>query len=344
MTQTEAVAPACASVTFVGDDRALGCHTDQTLLHAGLRSGVQLSYECASGGCGSCRAQLVSGEVRSLWPDAAGLSERDRRRSNRILMCQSVPLGDVVVKAPLSEADGASEPEPGRHTGRLIDRVALTADTALFRIEFDHPIHYLPGQFVLVESPSGIRRAYSMARPAGTSGETCMEFVIRAKPGGAGSNWLFNELRVGDAVRVEGPYGRAYARPDGGRPVLCVAGGTGLAPVLAICDHIIAEQRDVPVHLYIGARTTADLVLRDRISELASRGAQVSYSVQETSKPDAGVRTGTVIEHVAADWPDLSDSDIYLAGPAGMVDAAMRAFVREAGARADRLYFDRFIA
>jgi toluene monooxygenase electron transfer component len=337
-----------AKVTFAGHDSVVDCGHRETLLRAGLRAGLQLPYECASGGCGSCRAQIVNGEVETLWEDAVGLTERDRRRGNRLLMCQSMPTGDCVIKAPsTSIPEGVEEPAPERFAAHLAGRELLTSDTALFTLELDASLRFLPGQFMLFESDSGIRRAYSMAHPLGKG--SAVEFVIRAKPDGAASKWLFEELTDGDALTIEGPYGRAYARPNTTRPVLCVAGGTGLAPILAITEHLLSAGGQPSLHLYVGARADGDLVLLERLLQLRDSGALVSLSAEQLSgavgdHPLAPVRNGLVIEHVANDWPQLAKHDIYLAGPAGMVDAALRAFVRGGDAKADRVFFDRFIA
>ncbi|PBC51913.1 isoprene monooxygenase reductase [Rhodococcus sp. ACS1] len=342
------------TVNFSGYEGPVTCGPEETLLRAGLRAGLALPYECASGGCGSCRAQLVDGEVKTLWPDAAGLSERDRRRGNRILMCQSIPTANCTLKAPLLDGPTVSrEAVPERVTSRLLGREALTPDTALFTLDFSSPIDFLPGQFMLLESPDGVRRAYSMAHPANGAGSTTVEFIIRAKPGGAASSWLFEKVQVGEELLVEGPYGRAYAQPGSERPAVCIAGGTGLAPILAITEELLVENRARRVDLYIGARMAGDIVLLDRLARLNELGARVAVSVEDpdlTGNEPAGwdvfadSRVGRVIDHVAEDWTDLSEHDIYLAGPAGMVDAALRALVRERGASADRLFFDRFIA
>lgn len=339
-----------ASAEFVNHNRRIDCEPGETLLRAGLRAGLSLPYECASGGCGSCRAQLLEGSVESLWPDATGLTDRDRRRGNRILMCQSVPTEDCRLKAPvLGEEPAAPEPVPRKMSAVLRRREMLTEDTALFVLGFDEPVDYLPGQFMLLESADGIRRAYSMAHPAGEIGSTDIEFIIRAKPGGAGSRWLFGHLASGDDLLVEGPYGRAYARHDSDRPVVSIAGGTGLAPVLAITDRVLSQGKCPQLDFYFGVRRGTDLVVIERLEKLAAMGARVTLSVQEpaddlTVPANMTVRPGLVIDAVAQDWDDLSGHDIYLAGPAGMVDAALRALVRERSALADRVFFDRFIA
>lgn len=343
------------TITFTGHDFAVEAQPGETVLRAGLRGGLALPYECASGGCGSCRAQLVEGSVTTIWEQANGLSERDRRRGNRLLMCQSIPHGPCTIKAPFASIpEGVDEPAPQRHGARLVGRQLLTHDTALFTVAFDVPPRFLPGQFMLLESPTGVRRAYSMAHPLRDPLATTTEFVIRAKPGGAASQWLFTEIRIGDALVAEGPYGRAYAQPHTIRPVLCIAGGTGLAPILAITEHLLTTAHPPTLHLYIGARTGTDVVLLERLAKLHDMGARLSVSVEHPTSsstahssadlPFSPVRIGRVIDHVADDWTALDGHDIYLAGPAGMVDAAMRALVRDGNAAADRVFFDRFIA
>lgn len=338
-----------SKVTFVAQDTAVDCQPDETVLSAGLRAGLPLPYECASGGCGGCRAQLVEGSVRTLWEDATGLTERDRRRGNRLLMCQSIPDGDCIVKAPsAATAEPALEPAPARLPGRLTGRHRLTADTALFTVRFDTPLPFLPGQFMLLESSTGVRRAYSMAHPVRDPDSTTVEFVIGAKPGGAASRWLFDDIGVGDGLIADGPYGRAYARSDSTRPVLCIAGGTGLAPILAITEYLLTVARPPALHLYVGHRTDGHVVLLERLVKLHDMGAELVISVEHTTalnpdeRPFAPVRVGRVIDHVAADWTTFCGHDIYLAGPPGMIDAALRTLVRDGDAEADRVFFDRF--
>jgi toluene monooxygenase electron transfer component len=339
-----------SKITFVAQDVAVDCRPDETVLSAGLRAGLQLPYECASGGCGGCRAQVVEGSVRTLWKDATGLTERDRRRGNRLLMCQSIPDGDCTIKAALAQiTEPAAEPAPEQRPGQLIGRRRLTEGTALFTVRFDMALRYLPGQFMLLESASGVRRAYSMAHPVRDYDPMTVEFVIGAKPEGAASQWLFNDIGVGDVLIAEGPYGRAYSRPESTRPVLCIAGGTGLAPILAITEHLLAAGHTPALHLYIGHRTDDHVMLLERLAKLHDMGAELMISVEHTAalnpddRPFAPVRVGRVIDHVVADWTTFSGHDIYLAGPPAMIDAALRALVREGDAVADRVFFDRFL-
>lgn len=334
------------SVSFDGADIVIECAPDETILFAGLRAGLALPYECASGGCGTCRARLVAGQVASRWPDATGLSERDRRKGDRILMCQSVPDGPCQLRIPISDA-APGEPPPVRITGWLAERETLTADIARFIIDTGRPFPYLPGQFVQLEFADGVRRAYSMTHPRPHGHKTTMELLVRAKPGGAASGWLFGRLQPGAALVVEGPYGRSYAQSRPDRPVVCLAGGTGLAPVLAIAGQLTTEAPDRGLQVYVGARRAADLVLTDRLAALADSGASVILVTEQDcadEHPQLGrIRTGLALDHLATDIADLSGHDIYVAGPSPMIDATLRRLVREGTAHADQIFFDRFV-
>ena len=340
--------PAAApAVTFGEAGTQVPCQPGETILLAGLAAGVPLTYECASGGCGSCRAQLAEGSVTSRWPDAPGLTDRDRRRGNRILMCQSVPDGLCRVRAPeAAVTDAAAEPRPRRLPGQVSKREMLTADSAHFVVEAGEELSYLAGQFVIIEFSDGVRRAYSMSRP-GHGDPRRLELLIREKPGGAGSGWLFSPHWRALPVIVEGPYGRAYARLSATRPAVCLAGGTGLAPVLAIAEELAASGGR-PVEVYVGARRAEDLVLAVRLTALRDRGVIVVPVVELCTgehHPQLGaLRTGLALDHLAADRPDLSEHDLYVAGPAPMIDATLRRLVRNGTAAADRIFFDRFIA
>jgi toluene monooxygenase electron transfer component len=338
------------AVSFSGVDTVVDCGPDETILLAGLRAGLALPYECASGGCGTCRAQLVEGSVTSRWHEATGLSARDRRKGDRILMCQSVPQGGrCQVRMPICDAPfPPGEPSPGRFAGLLTERELLTSDTARFVIDVGHDLTYLPGQFVLVEFADGVRRAYSMSRPVHCEQRGALELLIRAKPGGAASSWLFGRLETGAEFVVEGPYGKAYAQSPPRRPVVCLAGGTGLAPVLAIAQQLASDSPGRPIDVYVGARTAADVVLAERLAALANSGARVICAVEQdpgTGHPRLGpLRTGLALDHLASDWPDLSQHDVYVAGPEPMIDATLRRLVRNGTANADRIFYDRFIS
>jgi toluene monooxygenase electron transfer component len=309
----------------------------ETLLVAGLRAGLPLPYECASGTCGMCKARLREGDVVDRFPEAPALRARDRRKG-RVLLCQCEASTDVVVDVPLVEGL-APEPSPRdlrlevealrRHGPRVVSVVA--------RAETEVP--FLPGQYVVVDVPDAGRRAYSMANLPGAR----LEWIVKAKPGGRATDFFFERLEVGATLNAVGPLGRAYLRPGQDR-IHCVAGGSGLAPVLSIARAALAEGRRVD--LYYGARTAEDLVYLDAIDAMAQAAQDrlrfMPCLSDPTSEDGWSGAVGNVGDVFFQDAQGLTEAPLYLAGPPAMVDAVLREGVIERGISADRIYFDRF--
>jgi NAD(P)H-flavin reductase len=202
---------------------------------------------------------------------------------------------------------------------------------------------YLAGQFIIVELPDGVRRAYSMSRrycdDAANAG--CeLEVIVRAKPGGAATEWLFGRLCEQAEIIIEGPYGMAHLQSPPDRPIVAIAGGSGLGPMLAVTEQAVADSAERPVYLYVGSRVQADRICLDELAAFGDAGVAVHHAVEHD--PPADCRPGLVGDLVDADWDDLSDLDLYLCGPAGMVDACLAQLVRSGKAAADRVFFDRF--
>ena len=167
-----------------------------TILRAALRAGLGYSYECNSGGCGGCKFELLEGNVETLWADAPGLTERDRKRG-RQLACQCRALGPVTIRA-------ATAPEyqpriaPKRQRARLVSRHEITHDIQEFRFVSDIDADFLPGQFAMLDLP-GLEssRAYSLSNTANTQRE--WHFQIRRVLHGKGTHTLFEKIAEGPA-------------------------------------------------------------------------------------------------------------------------------------------------
>jgi ferredoxin len=207
-----------ARVRLQPEGRSFQSAPGQTLLAAALSAGIDLPYECASGSCGSCRARLLEGEVSALWSAATGLSERDKRKGDRILCCQSVAQGDCVIQM---QPGSSVVPVPPTRLQASVRSLRALNDDVLHvvlqaELEPDRAVHFLPGQFMLFDWPGAVgRRAYSMANLSNTEGQ--LDFLIKRKPGGLASAHLFEKLKCGDALQLEGPYGRAWLREDSER-------------------------------------------------------------------------------------------------------------------------------
>ena len=314
------------------------CNPGETILRAGLAAGLAMPYECASGSCSSCKGRLVEGGVDSLWPDATGLNERDRRKGGRILCCQSSPKGDCVVQVRPVEVEGAREepvPAPFAATCERLERLAPGVLHIDCRSE--RPVPFLPGQFVLLQVPGGQRRAYSMAN---TAPET-LAFIVKEKPGGHASRYLFEALAVGDRLSLEGPYGRAYLRTPPEREIVCIAGGSGLAPMLSVVEGALALPDTPPVRLFFGANSAGELFIVDEMEALAAAHERLTLTIAVRDGAP-GCATGLVGDVALAAMEALDECDLYMAGPPGLIDALLRPAMRSGRVAPGRIFFDRF--
>jgi toluene monooxygenase electron transfer component len=320
------------------------CAPDDTILRAGLRSGFGMPYECNTGNCGTCKVELVSGVVESAWPAAPGLGERDRAK-NRVLACQSHPTSDCAIKVRL-RPENVLAYRPARFRATLAGTRDLTHDLREFRFKVDGAPGFLPGQYALFALPgvTGLR-TYSMSNVDDGSGE--WHFMVKRMPGGIGTATLFDKVPVGSSLDLDGPYGLAYLRTESPRDLLCVGGGSGLAPILSVVRGAIREPAlaDRQIHVFYGARTVRDLCGQDELSTLPGYGTRIHYQAV-VSNPEPGDEwtgpTGYVHEIVKARFGDrFKDLECYFAGPPAMAEAVQRMFM-DARVPFPQVHFDSF--
>jgi toluene monooxygenase electron transfer component len=321
------------------------CGSDDTLLRAGLRAGLNLPYECNVGQCGSCKIQLVEGDVASPMATSSVLSPRDLERGRR-LACQSIPQSNCRIRFLGARADEAvATAAPERSQARLISHRDLTHDIREFRFQTDGPAHFLPGQYALLDLPgvSG-SRAYSMANLPNEIGE--WHFIVRKVPDGSGTSHLF-EAKAGDVVTLDAPYGHAILRETSDRNVCCIAGGSGLAPMLSITRAFDASPAYATSHLQFlfGGRTAADICGMPQLQELAAFGQRIFFhsAVSATEPASSGDIPQKFIHELLLDefHDRLQTFDFYCAGPPKMIEAVTAA-LRERDVSADRIRYDRF--
>ena len=309
----------------------------ETLLEAALRQGVAFPNSCRVGGCATCKCRVTAGRVQERTESAYVLSAPEVA-AGFVLGCQAVPLTDVSVEveAPAAEATR-------RVTGRIVAQTALTHDIAQIELELDAPLPYRAGQNALLtlDAMPDVTRSYSFASPPGDGQQA--QFFVRRVAGGALSTRLTTPGVVGEAVTLEGPVGDLWLRPHDA-PLLCVAGGSGLAPLLAMLEHAAEARVARDVTLVFGARTAQDLYAHDRLDALAARWLGRFKVVRVLSaEPDdstwRGAR-GRVTDYLGEALPP--DTHAYLCGPPAMVDAA-HARLLSAGLDEARVHCDRFV-
>lgn len=314
-----------------------------TVLRAALRAGVGFPYECNSGGCGSCKFELLEGEVENLWPTAPGLSERDRQR-RRHLACQSRAQGPVRIKVRTGDEYLPVLP-PRRRRAVLTERVALTHDLCEFRFTTEDDAVFRPGQYAMLALP-GVQapRAYSMSNLPNAGRQ--WQFQIRRVPGGRGTSVLFDALRIGDTVEIDGPYGLAWLREEVPRDIVCVAGGSGLAPMISVTRGAATAGllRQRRLHFFYGARTPADVCGESILAELPGFGEALRYIPVVSGDATAwSGETGFVHEALERNLgAALQHHEFYFAGPPPMTQALQELLMVRHRVPFTQIHFDRF--
>ena len=329
------------SVRLAGAEQSFACQAGDTLLRAAQRAGLAFPYECNVGSCGTCKFELVEGELLAAWPQAPGLTEKDRQRK-RHLGCQSQPQSDCQIKLRLADRY-APVHRPRWSTGVLVARRELTHDIHEFAFELDAEQAFEPGQYALAWLPGVLGpRAYSMSNA--TPGRR-WEFQVRRLPGNTGSAALF-DLRPGQRIQLDGPYGMAWLRRDAPRDILCLAGGSGLAPMISIARGAMNEPRLAGrrLHFIYGGRTAADLCGEDMLRELPGWGARLSYrAFISTPPPEDGPHEVAFVHEAALrlHGAELPAMEVYFAGPPAMATAVQRMLL-DAGVPPEQQHFDQF--
>jgi CDP-4-dehydro-6-deoxyglucose reductase/ferredoxin-NAD(P)+ reductase (naphthalene dioxygenase ferredoxin-specific) len=321
-----------------GEAAPLVAEEGETVLAALKRHGLPAAYSCEAGNCGTCKVEYLGGEIFELDRSEYALSPALRAR-NVVLACRTQVWGDVTIRQ--IDADELTEHPSRLLTTRVVALDALTHDVRLLRlaIEAGGPFDFSAGQYARLEFARGVARDYSMAN---APGEEVLEFHIRLA-GGAGSRYVAERLATGDRVIVEGPKGASYWRERHRGPMLLIAGGTGLAPVLSIARAALRAGRTEPMRLYFGVRAERDVYFEAVLAQLAARHPNFAYDIVLSEADGACARrTGQVTDAVAEDYPSFEGVKVYAAGPPPMV-AAATALATARGLPLRDLHADAFI-
>lgn len=305
-----------------------------TLLDALLEHQVPISYSCLSGRCGTCRCKVIEGSVTG--PSAA--EGRLAQNGHYVLACQSKVESDSVIEIP--EVDEIVTHPTKTLKAEIVAYEELAHDVRRLCVKTSKAFDYSPGQFSnLTFWREEGTRSYSMA---GVVEDDVLEFHIRIVPNGRVTSQLDSQLKVGGSIKLNGPLGASYLRRKNSDPMLCVATGTGLAPILSIIRGALESGMQNDIHLIYGARTEVDLYGIDVLDALAAKYDHFNYSITLDHAPQGSAYFhGLVTEAIAEYFPDLKNWRIYLAGAPAMVEAASLACTKR-GADIEHIYADAF--
>lgn len=320
-----------------GITRFIDCNAGEKVLDAAYRQKVNLPMDCSDGVCGTCKCHCASGQYDLGSDYLEEALDDDEAAARQVLTCQMVPVSDCVIDVPVVAAQCKTALSEWQAE---VVRVSALSDSAFELVVATDGIAFLAGQYINVQVPGTPHlRAYSFSS---LPGEREGRFLIRNVPGGMMSQWLTSRARPGDKLTLSGPMGSFYLR-DGERPLLMLAGGTGLAPLLAMLHQLAATGSSRPVTLLYGVNCDRDLVMTEVLTALAARLPAFRWLPVVSDASSTCPQRGFVTDHFSDELLNNGEVDIYLCGPPPMVNAVSGA-LRERGVSAGNFWYEKFIA
>ncbi|MBI9108618.1 MAG: 2Fe-2S iron-sulfur cluster binding domain-containing protein [Spirochaetales bacterium] len=315
----------------------------RSLLSTLMEEEIFIPSACGGrGSCGLCKLRIESGAGQYLPTELPWISKEEQARNVR-LSCQVKVKNDMEILIP-EELFSVKQ-----FSAKVESLKDLTYDIKELRLKLIKPeiIEFKAGQFVQILTPEyklsdeQVFRAYSVSSvPSETD---VVELEIRLVPEGICTTWIHQYLKEGDTVTINGPYGDFHLR-DTERDIVCIAGGSGNAPIKSILLDMAEKGNRRKVSYFYGARSRRDLVLPEEMAEITKRLPNYKY-IPVLSNPDEGEdwdgETGWVTDAVARHLESGDNVEAYLCGSPGMIDACIKVLT-EKGVPGELIFYDKF--
>lgn len=321
-----------------GDCVRVEARSGETVLAAARRAGVPLSSDCEVGDCQTCRATCLGGDLDYEDGSSVSLSQ-DEIDAGEMLPCVAIARNDLEIRLPY-ERGKLIPAKPFSMKLGSIERLSTSVVRVVAQTLGLSPIRFLPGQYVNLQVPGTTQwRSYSMANSP--SDDRALEFLVRLIDDGAMSRYLTSQAAAGDVIQCRGPQGVFYLRSSG-RPVLMVAGGTGVAPMVSMLRQMNAPAEKRKVTLCFGVNSASDLFFLDELHALAEAIPELDLRISVAHGPNPpDINQGLVTDLIKD--RSLAGHDVYLCGPPAMADSARRVAI-ELGAAPHNIIAERFVA
>lgn len=324
--------------------KSVECAYGDTVLMALEKAGYALPNNCRAGACGECKVKVTAGQFDQGMVLDMALSQEERRQGYG-LMCMAKPISDELTIEWGTE-DAKPKLFPPREDALFVvtDKRPVADRVVELRLRpVGQPIRYWPGQYVTLGNPRADipPRAYSISNAPRPDGELVLQ-VARAD-GGVTSNWVHDQLAIGESVKLSGAYGTFIGDPGVDTPVLCLAAGTGLAPILALTEAALRRGFRKPVTLLFSARTQADVYSQGMLAWWRTKHRAFDYKITLTREEREGCLAGRVDAVLPGLFPDLSKHTIFVAGSPEFVETCV-ATVKALGAKPELIHTEGFFA
>lgn len=320
-----------------GVTRFVTAQEDQTVAEASYRARINIPVDCLDGACGTCKAFCESGDYDPGYYIEDALSE-DEAAQGYCLPCQMRPKSDLVIQIPSTSE--VAKTVAGTFQATVVDIRKYSHNVIGFTIEVDDrdKLSYLPGQYVNIDVPgTDATRSYSFST---APDEARLSFLVKITPGGAMSTWLAERAKVGDRLTMHGPNGSFFLR-EGTTPLLLLAGGTGLAPILAMLRKSAKAGSTRPMHLIYGVNTDDEAVERDTLDQLQAELPNFTWDYCVADPQAKAEKKGYVTAHMDPKNLYEGNVSVYLCGPPPMVEAVRKHF-QETGLEPEGFFYEKF--
>lgn len=327
----------------INKDKVLTVDGGKPLLSTLMGEEIFIPSACGGrGSCGLCKVKVLSGAGQYLPTELPWISEEEKKEHIR-LSCQVKVKNDLEIVIP-EELFRVKQ-----FDAKIASIRDLTHDIKEINIELIEPkeIEYTAGQFIQLQIPEyelteePVYRAYSMS--SCPSDKTKVQLEIRLVPNGIATTYVHKYLKEGDRISFNGPYGEFYLR-DTERDIVCIAGGSGMAPIKSIIMDMAEKGINRKVNYFFGARTTKDLFLLDEMKELEKRLPNFKFipalsapTREDNWKGETGLITDVVDRYLTTG----ENVEAYLCGSPGMIDACVKVLTAN-GVPEDLIYYDKF--
>ncbi len=325
--------------------KQIDCPSGETVLSVLEKQGYALPNNCRAGACGECKIKVLSGEFDQGFIMDMALSQEDRDKGYG-LMCMAKPISDVLeIEFGTEDAKPKLFPPVENSWHIVIDKIHRTEKILELKLApLGKAIKFWPGQYAMIgnETNGHPLRPYSIANSPRSDGE--LSFIITKEPNGKTSPWIHDEVNIGDNIKINAPYGTFLGDPSVDTPILCLASGSGLAPILSLLNAYLSRGHKNPVTLLFSAKTKADLLDYGKLKYLESKYVNFKYKYTLTQESnETGGLEGRVDVVLPQLLPSLSNYSIYIAGGVSFVGACKET-VQKLGAQEELIHMEEYFA
>ncbi|NLW42178.1 MAG: 2Fe-2S iron-sulfur cluster binding domain-containing protein [Tissierellia bacterium] len=327
----------------INDDKKFTVEGGKSLLSTLMNEKIFIPSACGGKGtCGYCKVKVLEGGGPVLATELPWLTKEELENHVR-LSCQCKVKQDIQINIPeelfnVKEYDVIVE---------KITEVTPTIKRVRFKLPEGEHLNFKPGQYVQIKAPmydgndEEVFRAYSIASSATDSGY--VELFI-GFTGGIATTYVHKFLNEGDVVNLNGPYGDFYYKDDDGGPILMVAAGTGMAPILSILHHMRDNDIQREAKFFFGAKTPDDLFVVDELEQFEKDLSNFQFLPTLSRVTDEMGWTGDVgrVNNSIDKYVEQGGNyTAYLCGSPVMIDSIVES-LKEKEIPEENIYFDKF--